>query len=391
MANEKNVDSSDNYTENQVDEFMDEVSEALGQQIGDSEVVKDMEEKPRQKIRKKQIVIIAVLGTLVILSLILAGVYWYVQTEKGQEKVVGLASDLIYGKLDYSPSEKQDSEDDSSKNVQQAETKIYNIALMGSQDGNTDTMLIATLDTKQNTLKLTSILRDIYVEIPNHENAKLNAAYQIGGIDRFYQTMCNNFDVSLDGYVLVDYSTLKYVVDRLGGIEISLTSKEARYLNRTNYISNPADRHVQEGVQLMNGNQVLGYCRIRKVETSNDEHYDFGRTNRQRVVLQEIYETLLSKNSIELLSIMNDILNETKIRTDITEEEFKLYLTKLLQIQVKEIDMYRIPSDGTYNNEKRVIASKNLDVLIMKDWDATREELKNILYGSSQEMERKED
>lgn len=388
MANEKKVDSSEGYTENQVDEFMDEVSEALGQQIGDSEAVQNMGEKPKQKLRKKQIVILAILGTLVFLILMVVGVYWYVQTEKGQDKVVGLASGLIYGKLDYTPSEKKDSEFDSSRqNVQQSERMIYNIALMGSQDGNTDTMLIATLDTEQNILKLTSILRDIYVEIPNHENAKLNAAYQIGGMDRFYQTMLNNFDVSLDGYILVDYSTLEYVVDRLGGIEISLTSKEARYLNRTNYISNPAYRYVQEGSQLMNGNQVLGYCRIRSVETSNDEHYDFGRTNRQRVVLQEIYETLLSKNGIELISIMNDIINETKIKTDITEDEFKLYLTKLLQIQVKEIDMYRIPSDGTYNNEKRVIASNNSDVLIMKDWDATKEELKNILYGTNQEME----
>lgn len=371
-------------TENQVDEFMDDVSETLEKQIGKYKSENDRIAKSNQKRKKKQAILTVALSVTMSLVLVLVITMKYIKTEQGQEKIVGIASELIYPKFDYDgTSETLLEEDTDNKTAVAEESAIYNIALLGSQDGNTDTMLIATLDTEENTLKLTSILRDIYVEIPNHENAKLNAAYQIGGIDKFYQTILNNFDVSLDGYVLVGYSTLEYVVDKLDGIEISLTSEEAGYLNRTNYISNPAYRNVQSGSQIMNGNQVLGYCRIRSVPTSNDEHYDFGRTSRQRVVLKEIYETLLSKNVLELISIMNDILNETNIKTDITKEEFKRYITKLLQVQRKEIDMYRIPSDGTYSNEKRTIASRSSDVLIINDWDATREELKDILYGTN--------
>lgn len=379
MGNEKEIDPMDHDTTCQVDEFMDEVSEALEKQISDYEAPENQGEKTNQKRKRKHVVSTVVLSMTLILVLTLVVAYHYIKTDNGKEKIVGLASDLIYERLDHDETGKKSSTEDSETATSAMEEGIYNIALLGSQEGNTDTMMIATLDTEQNTLKLTSLLRDIYVEIPNHENAKLNAAYQIGGIDLFYQTIQNNFEVSLDGYILVDYSTLEYVVDKLGGIEINLTAKEASYLNRTNYISNPAYRHVQEGTQRLNGNQALGYCRIRSVATSNDEHYDFGRTSRQRAVLQGIYKTLFSKNVIELISIMNDILNETSIKTDISKEELKLYTTKLLQIQVKEIDMYRIPSDGTYTNEERVIASKNADVLIMKDWEAIREELKNIL------------
>lgn len=383
MGNEKEIDPMDHDTTCQVDEFMDEVSEALEKQISDYEVPENQGEKTNQKRKRKHVVITVVLSMTLILVLTLVVAYHYIKTDNGKEKIVGLASDLIYERLDHDETGKKSSTEDSETVTSAMEEGIYNIALLGSQEGNTDTMMIATLDTEQNTLKLTSLLRDIYVEIPNHENAKLNAAYQIGGIDLFYQTIQNNFEVSLDGYILVDYSTLEYVVDKLGGIEINLTAKEASYLNRTNYISNPAYRHVQEGTQRLNGNQALGYCRIRSVATSNDEHYDFGRTSRQRAVLQGIYKTLFSKNVIELISIMNDILNETSIKTDISKEELKLYTTKLLQIQVKEIDMHRIPSDGTYTNEERVIASKNADVLIMKDWEAIREELKNILAGAT--------
>ena len=83
-------------------------------------------------------------------------------------------------------------------------------------------------------------MRDLLVEIPNHPDNKLNAAYQIGGIPLLYETIEHNFDLKIDGYCLVGFDDFESIIDLLGGIDISLTSAEANYLRKTNYISNPS-------------------------------------------------------------------------------------------------------------------------------------------------------
>ena len=199
------------------------------------------------------------------------------------------------------------------------EDKVSNILLIGMETFEgakiTDTMIIASINSEKNTIKLTSLMRDLYVKIPGHDNAKMNSAYAKGGIDELYDTIETNFGVKMDGYILVDFSDFENVIDYIGGIDVTLTQKEANYLNTTNYISEPAYRNVVAGTQLMNGNQVLGYCRIRKVATET-EHDDFGRTQRQRIVLEQIFEKLRSKNVVQLGLLMNKILDNIDIQTD---------------------------------------------------------------------------
>lgn len=329
-----------------------------------------------KKKQKRVAMIILVAVVFVIVCIVL-----YFNTKAGKEQAVNLASDYIYDHLEKEETIKQEAavSNYDMKTTEENSKDVYNIALIGTQDGNSDTMIVATMDTLHSTLKLTSIMRDIYVEIPGHKSAKLNAAYQIGGVDLFYQTMEQNFQVSLDGYVAVDYDAFEYVVDEIGGVDITLTKKEASFLNGTNYISEKQYRTVVEGTQNLNGNQALGYCRIRDVATSDDEHYDFGRTSRQRNVLNAIYTKLKDKNVIELAMIMNDILSETSIKTDIPRDDFKLYLNQLVKMRNQKIQMDRVPWDGTFRNEERVIGSRNADVLIIRDWEETRAKLKKSL------------
>ena len=140
---------------------------------------------------------------------------------------------------------------------------VINILLVGSDHGaikgdhgRSDSIMIATVNFKTKELKLTSLMRDMYVEIPGHGHNKLNAAYAFGGVELLYQTIAKNFGIKIDKYCVVDFSTFEKVINKVGGVEISLEEKEAKYLNTTNYISKKKYRNVKVGKQTLNGNQA---------------------------------------------------------------------------------------------------------------------------------------
>ncbi|MFW5677495.1 MAG: LCP family protein, partial [Acetivibrio ethanolgignens] len=118
-----------------------------------------------------------------------------------------------------------------------SDDKIVNILLVGadkreswSESGRSDTVMIATLDMKHKQLKLTSLMRDMWVEIPGHGTHKFNAAYSYGGVSLLYQTIAANFGLKLDGYAVVDFKAFQEVIDAMDGVEIELTQAEYEYL-----------------------------------------------------------------------------------------------------------------------------------------------------------------
>ena len=186
---------------------------------------------------------------------------------------------------------------------------IVNILVIGNDyrkeknytaSGLTDTMIVATMDLKHNTLKMASLMRDCYIEIPGYGYNKLNAANSYGGIELLYKTIATNFNIELDGYVEVGFKAFTDAVDAVGGVELELTESEVEYLNTTNYIRDKKSRNVKVGKQTLNGAQALGYCRIRKKGTTvNGLRDDYGRTWRQRTVINAIFEKVKSLPSTE--------------------------------------------------------------------------------------------
>lgn len=243
---------------------------------------------------------------------------------------------------------------------------VYNILLLGeeaigsgSSRGRTDVIIIATLNTKSNSVKLTSLLRDTLVQIPGYKDNKLNSAYEKGGIDLLYQTIAINYDIRLDGCVKVNFENFEKIIDKLGGVNITLTSSEAHYLNTTNYISDPENRNVVEGTQLMNGNQVLGYSRVRKRATITGTNNDYGRTERHRIVLNAVFEKYKTKSKVELASLMLSIL--PMITTDIDQATFEQLLNTFIGMRTTKIEQLRLPADGTFTDNVRV---RGMDALI---------------------------
>jgi len=147
--------------------------------------------------------------------------------------------------------------------------------------------------------------------------------------------------------MLVGFDTFEDIIDKLGGVTITLTGNEADYLNSTNYISKEEYRHVITGTQVLNGNQALGYCRIRYVATGDHELNDFGRTSRQRIVLNAIYEKYKTKSLPELALLANSILPD--ITTDLSKEQFTSYLKELTEIKENDLMTLRIPADNMYD------------------------------------------
>lgn len=371
------------------DAFIDEVNSSLAQQISTELEDKDTSTNDNNKKKKGKVPKGVKIFGIIFSAIMLIGCL-LVFTPGGRSLIIKLAGNYIYGKLDYEDSNTTDITDNDQNTVENHKPDrpvehIVNILLLGVEEiggaSNTDLMIVATMNTKDNTMKLTSIMRDMYVEIPGHDNNKLNSAYARGGIDLLYQTIENNFGVHLDGYVLVNFDSFEKLVDLVGGVDVTLTNTEANYLNTTNYISDPANRHVKAGTQLMNGNQALGYCRVRKVSTGT-ENNDFGRTQRQRAVLNSIFDKLKSKNVLQLGLFMNDVLNNVNIKTDITQSEFNEYLEEAASLNVKKLENLRIPSDGNYKTERVQIGKYKQDVLLPTDWDAMRGEIHEFIYGA---------
>ena len=377
------MDDDENYEIDSDIEMFDDLNKALGCQV--NQILEDTKnrENKRKKL-KRRIWLISSLAIVLIASVLF-----------GKKLVVHMIGNSIYDKLEIDTASMNNREEiivteDKSSNINNFNTEEKylqrNILLLGVEEfegaKNTDAIIIASINTKDNTLKLTSLMRDLYVEIQGYENNKLNSVYAKGGIDLLYNTIESNFGIRIDGYVMVNYNALENIVDQLEGIEIKLTKGEAKYLNTKNYISDPANRNVVEGTQTLNGNQVLGYCRVRYVSTGSESD-DFGRTQRHRIVLNSIFNKVKQLNIVEMASFMYEILEDTNITTDISKKDFNKYIEEALDIITKiQISEYRIPSNGTFENKKIKIGSLKRAVLVPNDWNVIREDIRNFIYGS---------
>ncbi len=277
---------------------------------------------------------------------------------------------------------------------------VVNILLIGADSyegvSRSDSMMIASLDKDGGPLKLVTLMRDMYVEIPPNQYYedytlnRLNAAYAFGGAPLLMEAVEFNFGIKCDGYVTVDYEGFESIIDTLGGIEISLTAEEAKYLNTTNYISDKTQRNVVTGSQYMTGNQVVGYCRIRKVPTANGLYMDFGRTYRQRVVLGKLFDRFKTSSITQLYGLMNKCLKYVKCPKNL-EGLAAECIQIVLEKKMFTLDTYRVPFSGHYA-EERVVHHYDADgnpveweVVTIDDQNATM--LHDILYGKEETEE----
>lgn len=270
------------------------------------------------------------------------------------------------------------------------ESYSSNILILGEEcintvegKGCTDLMMLLTINTKTNDIKFTSFMKDTLVALPEEGEMKLNEVCRHGGTDLLTETIKKNFLVVPDGYVKIGFDAFISIIDRIGGIEIELTEEEAKYLNKTNYISKEENRNVVKGINNLNGDQALGYARISKVGTNANEYNDFGRTVRQKRVVAAALKKLSGQDLVDLLIIMSDCLPQ--ITTDLNVDRISELIKSAYGIGLSApAETLRIPVAGSYkelrSGETGVLATEDaeanlraLHIHIFGDWEGDAE------------------
>ncbi|MDL2234965.1 LCP family protein [Christensenellaceae bacterium OttesenSCG-928-L17] len=237
--------------------------------------------------------------------------------------------------------------------------KYENILLVGvdrrgtSGRANADTIMVATIDKQNNRLKLTSIMRDMYVPIPGYPAGRINSAAAKGGIPLLMQTINEAFSLDIRNYVMVDFSMFERLVNKLGGLTISMSAAEISAAN-----DNIAGLNKQRGVEdlwsgfifanpgnvKLTGQQALAYARIRKIDS------DFSRTNRQFKVLNTIYAKFRAQTLLEQYSLLYDIL--PLVETDLTEFRVMELAVSALSMDTSGLLHTTFPANGLYKSGK---------------------------------------
>jgi LCP family protein required for cell wall assembly len=326
---------------------------------------------------------ITLLSLLIIIGLILL-------TPPGRSIIYKVMSGFMYNNMNNEEAIKEYQEAGGTGHAKGARQEKYvtNYLIFGIEEfggaRNTDSMMIASINTKDDTLKLTSLLRDSYVDIPGYKSNKLNSAYAKGGARLLVDTIELNYKVQLDGYVSVDFKSFEKIVDLVGGVDIELGKEEAKYLNTTNYISKKKNRNVKVGENHLNGNQVMGYVRVRKVKTLGGANNDYGRIVRQQRALKAIFKSYLSpKNMFNLLPITKKSLSY--VTTNLTQDQLERAMSDVVENKMTSLDTFRIPVDGAFDAPRRY---NGITYPIVLDWDTNRMELYQFIYHDTKDEAR---
>lgn len=251
-----------------------------------------------------------------------------------------------------------------------------NIALFGLDNrsngnfksGNSDTIIVASINNKTKEVRMVSVYRDSYLNIGDDEYTKCNAAYQKGGPEKAINMLNRNLDLDITDYVAVDWNALVKTIDLLGGVDIELTEEEAGNIN--GYIDEVAGMVGQEavyptaGLQTLNGVQATCYARIRYTDG-----WDYKRTERQRTVISKIVEKAKSANILTLNNIIDEVFPEIST---------SLSATELLSLAAS-VTSYELGENTGFPFEKHSMAEYNY-ILVPVNLDNNVIELHKFLF-----------
>ncbi len=236
-----------------------------------------------------------------------------------------------------------------------------NILLLGSdsrgeEHSRSDTLMIAHYNSNNNSIKLASIMRDTYVDIPGHGLQKINAAFAFGGPELVRQTIKNNFDIDVNYYAIADFKGFSKLVDIIApdGIQVDIPYEMSYGIGTV----------LKPGSQILHGKDLLGYVRFR-----HDRLSDFGRVERQQEVMSKLKEQAISAHTIyNLPKIIG--LATPYIDTNLDTQSILSLSKGLLLNSTDGLESLRIPIQDSYEND--VV---NVGAVLKADLDTNKEAL----------------
>ena len=322
-----------------------------------------MKENKKKRKRKNHPFIKGFVGCIAVVLLVVCGTSF-------------VMAGVLHGKLNYSEIEEI-------KREPFKEAGVKNILLIGNdsrtadESGRSDAMILVSVSSKTNSIHLTSLLRDIYVEIPGHDGNRLNAAYAYGGPELLMETLEENFDIEVNRYMLVNFQAFANLVDAVGGVDLELSNEEVQYVNGylveynqlegrpegTDYLDTSLSGQIH-----LNGPQALAYCRNRYIGT------DFARTERQRKVISAAMKNAplaLVTNGSELIEgVMSNVT------TNLTKTELSGLMIQAPMMLTYDMISESIPLEGTYSNAN----IRGMAVLEV-DFEANKQYIREEIYG----------
>lgn len=254
------------------------------------------------------------------------------------------------------------------------DSQILNVMLIGSDSmstgdhGRSDSLMILSLDVKNHKIKVTSLMRDIWINIPGHGYDRLNAAYAFGGAKLTIETVEKTFGLRVDRYAIVDFEGFSNIIDTLGGIDLELTSDECIYINT---YSGDKNTLKGKGMKHLTGLQALHYSRDR-----NSKGSDYDRTSRQRNVIRAIIAKLRNANLKQITELIPVIA--PLITTNFKTSEISRLAANSLNYLKYDLEEFRLPTNDNVKNE--TISQKM--VLVIPDIAKARYDFLKFIYES---------
>ena len=324
----------------------------------------------RRKKKKNKVILFAV--EIIVLVALLIGLLVYFKLNKVESGIGDIDKDDVNIELDSQTAE--------------ALKGFTNIALFGLDNrqtgnydgGNSDTIMIASIDNDTKQVKLISVYRDTFLNVKDDTYAKINSAYAYGGPKNAIAALNKNLNLDIVNYVAVDFGAVVEAIDLLDGIELTLTDQEVQIMN-DNYIDeiNKVTGHKSGklssgGTYTVDGVQALAYCRIRY--TAGD---DFKRTERQRTVLTKMIEKAQGSSISTVSSLIDSMLGD--ISTSFTGKELLALVSSVMDYKLA--DTHGWPFElctGSYGSKGSLVVATDLETNV--------KELHEYLFGEKNDI-----
>lgn len=263
---------------------------------------------------------------------------------------------------------------------------VINVLLCGvdsddgkAKGGRSDSMILVSVNKKQKTVTMVSILRDSwsYMSLPNEDGTyydyyfKLNSAYGFGGPATLIKTIENNFKVEIDQYIAVDFASFPKLIDALGGVTVEVKEYETDYIRRTS-----SQKQFPYGKAKLNGKQALIYSRIRHC----DADADVSRTRRQRSVIKALIDAARTATKGQLLNAFKqtaDYMQTGYSQSEVLKLIATAYSHKWMEFEMKEL---MLPNEDYKDRLATYVGSQSCWVV---DYALCAQKLQNALYGES--------
>lgn len=239
--------------------------------------------------------------------------------------------------------------------------------------GNTDGIVLATLDTRAHRVMLTSFIRDALVKRPDGKIGRINYIAKNYGPEALCKVISEHIGVKIEKYILFDFSQISNIVDFLGGVDIAITASESSYLQRYAIPKDSTTPRLKgAGTYHFNGHSAVIYMRIRKVGGGGD----FMRTQRVRTVLSTLADQCREITLEDARRLVDTVLDNATM-TNVSTDEMVEAMNYAMSLRGCTIEELRLPPDGAAT--PITYASMSVQEI---DWDACRAAMEDYLQNS---------